>query len=92
LSYRVIIGGNVILNIRALVISLAILWGGLITILGWTASYGWGEEMVATMSSIYIGYRPGFLGGLTGGFWGALDGGIGGLVFGLLYNWFAKRF
>jgi len=90
--YKVIAKGKLMVNIRALVISLAILCGASMIFLGWIAAYGWGEDIVNAISSVYIGYSPGFLGGLIGGLWGALDGGIGGLIFGLLYNWFAKKF
>ena len=92
LTYGTIPTGDTMINVRALAISVAILWGGAMVIMGWTASYGWGEEIVAVMGSVYIGYRPGFLGGIVGGIWGTLDGAIGGFVFGWLYNWLAKKF
>lgn len=60
--------------------------------MGWIAPFGYGEEIVAMMGSVYIGYQPGFLGGIVGGIWGLFDGGIAGLIFGLLYNWLASKF
>ena len=38
------------------------------------------------MSSIYIGYEPGFWGGIIGDIWGFFDGGVFGLALGLVYN------
>ncbi len=84
--------GIAMFNVRALALSIAILWGASMMLMGWIASFGYGEQIVALMGSVYIGYHPGFLGGIIGGFWGAVDGGIGGLIFGLLYNWIASKF
>lgn len=80
------------LNVRALTLSIAILWGSSMMIMGWIAPFGYGEEIVTVMGSIYVGYHPGFLGGIVGGLWGVADGGIAGLIFGLLYNWLASKF
>jgi len=79
-------------NVRALAISIAVLWGSAMIFMGWIASFGYGVEIVSLMGSVYVGYQPGFIGGLVGGLWGAVDGGVGGLIFGLLYNWLASKF
>jgi len=92
LTYGTIPTGDTMINVRALAISLAVLWGSAMMLMGWTASYGWGEEVVTIIGSVYIGYHPGFFGGIVGGLWGALDGALGGFVFGWLYNWVAKKF
>jgi hypothetical protein len=38
------------------------------------------------MSSIYIGFRPGLIGGVIGGIWGFFDGVIGGVIIVFIYN------
>ena len=80
-------------NIRAFAVTTAILWGGAMLLMGWIAPSGYGVEMVNLLSTVYIGYGPGLIGGLIGGFWGAIDGGIGGALFAWLYNrltiWFS---
>lgn len=80
------------LNIRALAVAVAILWGGAMMLMGWIAPFGYGREMVDAISTLYIGYGPGFVGGVIGGIWGAVDGGIGGWLFGWLYNWLLPHF
>ncbi len=78
-------------NIKALALSLGIVWGFAQLMIGWAASFGWGGEYVRVMASIYIGFKPGFLGGIIGAMWGFSDAVIGGLIFGFLYNWFTKE-
>ncbi len=56
-------------NVRALALSIAILWGGAMMVMGWIAPFGYGEEIVTLMGSLYLGYQPGFLGGVVGGLW-----------------------
>ena len=80
------------INLRAFAAAVAVIWGGAMVFLGWVAPFGYGEPLVTLLSSLYLGYGPGFLGGLIGGAWGVVDGGIGGLVFAWLYNWFARKF
>jgi hypothetical protein len=77
-------------NIKALAATIAILWGTSLAIVGWGAAFGFGDLFVNVMSSLYIGYAPGFTGGLIGGIWGALDGAVTGLITGYIYNYIAK--
>jgi len=79
------------INPRALALSLGILVGGALVILGWIASFGWLENMVNAIGTVYLGYQPGFTGGLIGGLWGLIDWAIGGYILGLLYNWFSLK-
>ena len=55
------------------VLPFAIAWGvsfGVYALfLGWVSVSGWGEGIVYGLSSLYIGYEPGFLGGIIGGIW-----------------------
>lgn len=60
-------------------------------VLGWISAFGWGTEMVNTLSSLYIGYNSGILGGLIGAVWGFADGALGGVVIALIYNAVTKE-
>tara|TARA_B100000959_G_scaffold61273_2_gene64391 strand:- start:1017 stop:1262 length:246 start_codon:yes stop_codon:yes gene_type:complete len=79
------------INPRALALSLGIFVGGALVVLGWIASFGWLENMVNAIGTVYLGYQPGFIGGLIGGLWGLIDWAIGGYIFGLLYNWASQK-
>lgn len=68
----------------------AIYWGLSMVCAGWTSIFGWGNAFVSTMSSIYIGYEPSFIGGIIGGIWGFADGFIAGGVLAFFYNMFRK--
>ncbi len=74
------------LSIKALAIGCGVSWGIYMMFLGWVAAYGWGIQIVQTISSLYIGFTPTFLGGIIGGLWGFFDGAIGGAIFGWIYN------
>ena len=50
----------------------------------------WGRALQEIMASLYIGYKPTFLGSIIGGIWGFVDAGIGGIVVAWLYNKLAK--
>lgn len=79
------------LDVKALGLSLGILWGACALILGMTAMFfGWGTRWVDMLSSCYIGYKPTLLGSIIGGVWGFIDAGIGGVLLAWLYNKFAK--
>ena len=47
------------------------------------AYYGWGPEFIESLSSLYIGYKPGIFGAAIGAFWGFFDG----LIFGFILSW-----
>jgi hypothetical protein len=74
------------LNVKALAFSLAITCGLYLLFLGWVATFGWGKELVSTLSSLYIGYEPSFVGGIIGAIWGFVDGIIAGVIIGFIYN------
>ena len=82
------------LNIKALALACAVLWGAAVLLVGvanliWS---GYGQHFLAMLASIYPGYH------LTRSFaevvvvtlYAAVDGLIGGAVFGCLYNWLCK--
>ena len=50
----------------------------------------WGIDLVTTMSSLYIGYAPTFLGSIIGAIWAFVDGFIAGVVIAWIYNKFQK--
>ncbi|HPE84599.1 MAG: hypothetical protein KDK44_01430 [Chlamydiia bacterium] len=78
------------LNIWGFCLAIAIVWSAGTILAGWFAGLGWGDLYVRVMSSIYIGYEPGFWGGIIGGIWAFFDGGIFGLAISFLYNVFSE--
>jgi len=79
------------LDVRALGLTLGIVWGACMFILGLLNMWlGWGAQFETCMSTIYLGYKPTLLGSIIGGIWGFVDAGIGGLAVGWLYNKFAR--
>jgi hypothetical protein len=78
------------LQVNALGISVGIIWALYIFFCGITASFGWGVGLVDSISSLYVGYGPSFLGAVIGAIWGFVDGYIAGAVIAWLYNRLAK--
>ncbi|MFB6130309.1 MAG: bacteriophage holin [Salinigranum sp.] len=74
------------LDVRATAVAVGVLWASYVVQLGWIARFGWGEDLQEALSSLYVGYRPTFLGSLVGGAWGFLDGFLAGGVIALVYN------
>ncbi len=79
------------MNIKAFTLGLGISWGVYMIFIGWLAPFGWGTEFVSIISTLYIGFAPGFVGGLIGGAWGFLDGAIGGFIIASVYNFIVKN-
>ena len=52
--------------------------------------FNWGTELLVTLSSLYIGYAPTFLGSIIGAIWAFVDGFIAGVVIAWVYNKFQK--
>lgn len=52
------------------------------------AAFGWGVQLAAALSSLYIGFGPTFVGAIAGAVWAFVDG----LVAGVLIAWFYNRF
>lgn len=52
------------------------------------AFFGWGLELAAMLSSLYIGYGPTLIGSITGAVWAFVDG----LIAGVMIAWFYNRF
>ncbi|NOX25417.1 MAG: membrane-associated protein [Deltaproteobacteria bacterium] len=58
---------------------------------GWAAIFGWSAKFVAVMSSVYIGFKPTFLGGIIGALWGFIDGATSGVIIAVIYNAVTKK-
>jgi hypothetical protein len=78
-------------SIKALAVAIGVLWAIYVLLLGWIAAFGWGKEMVTVLSSLYIGYKPTFVGGIIGGIWAFVDGAIAGAIIAWVYNLVAKK-
>lgn len=82
------------LDVKALAISGAIMWGGSIFLVGigeiiWP---GYGLALLDLAASIYPGYTPGGFGSvIVGTLYAALDGAVGGAVLAWLYNRVARH-
>lgn len=78
------------LDVTALTLAGALLWGGALLLVGLAhlASPGYGAAFLEVMASVYPGFEvPAGIGGvLVGTLYGMLDGGLAGLVLGWLYN------
>lgn len=79
------------LSVKGLAIGLGVSWGIYMLFIGWASIFGWGVRFVEVMSSIYIGFKPTFLGILIGGMWGFVDGAIGGIIIALVYNAIVRK-
>jgi len=64
-----------------------ITWFIYIVLLGITSAFGWGTQLMNSLSSIYVGYDVTLLGILIGGLWAAVDAFVFGLLIALIYNW-----
>jgi len=83
------------INIKALSLTVAIVWGGSILLIGlanliWI---GYGTDFLEVASSIYPGYQgPSSFGQvIVGTLYGVVDGFVGGLIIGWLYNLFIPK-
>jgi hypothetical protein len=84
------------LNLKALVVTFAILWAGVLFVVG-LANIGWpgyGRAFLMMMASLYPGYAAsGSFGDvIVGSLYALVDGAIMGLILGGLYNVMAGIF
>ncbi len=83
------------LSVKALALTIGILWGGAILFVGIVSLFfpGYADEFLRIVSSFYPGFdHSGSLGDLlVGTVYGLVDGAIGGVVIAWLYNLFARR-
>ncbi len=83
------------LDIKALAITLGLVWGILAMCLTGIANLiwpGYGAAFLEAMASLYPGYTPGAGFGqvVVGTLYGLVDGAVAGAVLAWLYNRFAK--
>jgi|TARA_B100001971_G_C17789333_1_gene333724 hypothetical protein len=74
------------LSIKAMALSIGIVFGAYMFLLGIAASFGWGLKMVEMISSLYIGYGPTIPRSFIGAAYGFADGAIGGAILAWIYN------
>ena len=78
------------LNLKALSVTLAVLWAGAVFLVG-VANLIWpayGKAFLVMLASIYPGYHAAgtFGDAIAGSLYALVDGAIAGLIFGWLYN------
>lgn len=84
------------LDVKAIAITTALLWGVVAMFLTGTANLIWpsyGQAFLEAVASLYPGYAPGGSFGqvLIGALYGLVDGAVAGALFAWLYNRFARR-
>jgi hypothetical protein len=88
------------MNVKALALSLGVLWGGALLVVGMGALIAgvtdgdhYGKDFMLAMASIYPGYRgiPELGDVLLGAGYGFVDGAVGGALLAWIYNLFAKE-
>ena len=83
------------LSVKALAITVAVLWGGAIFIIGilYLAVPYYGEHFLQVVSSVYPGFQASrtFVDVLVGTGYGIVDGAIAGFLCAWVYNFFAGR-
>ena len=75
----------------ALGMGIGVLWAFYVFSIGITAMFGWGDVLVDSLASLYIGYDASVVGAIIGGVWGFIDGFIAGVVIAWIYNRMANR-
>lgn len=74
-------------DVNALGLTLGIIWGAAILLVGLSAAFfGYGAAFVELASTLYIGYAPTILGAIIGTVWAFIDAYVGGVVIAWLYN------
>jgi hypothetical protein len=80
------------LNIKALGLSLGLVWGLTILLATWWLLIMDSSGMtISGLKKIYFGYSFSWVGGLIGLLWGFIDGFISGVVIARLYNLFNRK-
>jgi hypothetical protein len=74
----------------ALGIAVGVLWALYVFFAGIFAIFSWGNVLVATLGSFYLGYGPSIVGAIIGAIWAFTDGFVAGAVIAWIYNKLAK--
>lgn len=78
------------LSMNALGCGIGAMWGISMLFCAIAAMFGWGNALVDTLSSLYLGYALSVMGALVGAVWGFIDGYIAGFIIAWVYNRMAK--
>lgn len=71
-------------------LSLGVVWGASVVIMGLLAHYfAYGTAFVTAVGVVYVGYEPSIMGSLIGGLFGFIDALVGGVIIAWLYNVFS---
>lgn len=79
------------LSVKGLAVGVGVSWSVCILFAGWAGIFSWCTEFVKVMSSVYIGYKPTFLGGIIGAVWGFIDGAVVGAIIAFVYNMIVRE-
>lgn len=74
----------------ALGVAIGVLWAIYVFFIGIAAMFGWGNALVETLASLYIGYEASVIGAIIGAIWAFIDGFVAGVVIAWIYNRLAK--
>lgn len=81
---------NCRLSPLALGLSLGVVWGLSLLVMGLIACYySYGQPFVMAVSTLYLGYEPTVMGSVIGGLIGFVDAFIGGVIIAWFYNLFS---
>ena len=87
------------INPKALAISIGVLWGAYVFLLGLVltlfpnAKFFWvSSEFLGILVTLYPGYSATFTGSFIGLFWAVICGFIGGLIIAWLHNYALKKY
>jgi len=78
-------------NAKAVGLSVAVVWGLSVFLMGLISGTGYGIGFVTALGTLYIGYAEGIMGSILGLIYGLIDGFIFGFVVAYLYNVFEKK-
>lgn len=74
----------------ALGLSVGVVWGASIVIMGLLAHYfAYGTAFVTAVGVVYVGYEPSIMGSVIGGLFAFIDALVGGALIAWLYNVFS---
>lgn len=78
------------LSVNALGVGVGAMWAVSIFFFGIAAMFGWGEALVRSWASLYIGFGASFIGAVIGAVWAFVDGYVGGVIIAWVYNRLAR--
>ena len=78
-------------NAKAVGLSVAIVWGLTVFLMGLISGTGYGIGFVSALGTLYIGYAEGIMGSIFGLIYGLIDGFIFGFITAYLYTIFEKK-